>query len=81
MGILYAYKKSSILVFSTISCHGRERETGNPPKHLQTDNEEKYISREFKEYFLKHGINLKKTVSSMPQHNGVARRMNQTIVE
>ena len=33
-----------------------ERETGNPLKRLRTDNGGEYISREFKEYFSKHGI-------------------------
>ena len=58
-----------------------ERETGNPLKRLRTDNGGEYISREFKEYFSKHGIRHKKMVPGTPQHNGVAKRMNQIIVE
>ena len=81
IGIPVAYKKSGIPVFSEISCHGGERETGNPLKRLRTDNGGEYISREFKEYFSKHGIRNEKTVTGTPQHNGVAERMNQTIVE
>ena len=53
-----------------------ERETGNFLKRLRIDNDRKYISREFKEYFSKHGIRHEKTVLSAPQHNGVIERMN-----
>ena len=58
-----------------------ERETGNPLKRLRTDNGGECISREFKEYFSKHGIMHEKTVPSISQHNSVAEKMNQTIVE
>ena len=58
-----------------------ETETGNPLKRIWTDNGGEYISREFKEYFSKHGIRHEKTVPSTLQHNGVVERMNQTIVE
>ena len=58
-----------------------DRETRNPLKRLQTDNGGEYISKEFKEYCSKHGISHEKTVPSTPQHNGVAERMNWTIVE
>ena len=58
-----------------------EKKTRNPLKGLRTDNGGEYISREFKDYCSKHGIRHEKTVSSIPQHNGVAERMNWTIVE
>ena len=45
------------------------------------DNGGEYISKEFKEYFSKHGIRHEKTVPSIPQHNGVVERINRTIVE
>ena len=58
-----------------------EREMGNPLKQLRTDNGGEYISKEFKEYFSKHGIRHEKTVPGTPQHNGAVERMNRTIVE
>ena len=58
-----------------------ERKTGKPLKCLRTDNGGEYISHEFKEYCSKHGIRHEKTVPGTPQHNGVAERMNRTIVE
>ena len=58
-----------------------ERETGKQLKSLRTDNGEEYTSREFREYCSSHGIRHERTEPGTPQHNGVAERMNQTIVE
>ena len=58
-----------------------EKETGKPLKSLRTDNGGEYISQEFRDYCSKHGIQHEKTVPGTPQHNGIAERMNRTIVE
>ena len=58
-----------------------ERETRKPLKCLRIDNGGEYISQEFRDCFFKHGIRREKTVLGTPQHNGVAERMNRTIVE
>ena len=58
-----------------------ERETRNPLKRLRTDNGGEYISKKFKEYCSKHRIKHEKTVPCTPQHNGVAKSMNRTIME
>ena len=58
-----------------------KRETGRKLKRLRTDNGGEYTSREFEEYCSNHGIRHEKTVPGTPQHNGVAERMNRTIVE
>lgn len=58
-----------------------ERETGNKLKCLRSDNGGEYTSREFSSYCAEHGIRHEKTVPRTPQHNGVAERMNRTIVE
>ncbi|CAL5398813.1 unnamed protein product [Camellia sinensis] len=58
-----------------------ERETGKKLKCLRTDNGGEYTSKEFEAYCATRGIRHEKTVSGTPQHNGVAERMNQTIVE
>ena len=58
-----------------------DREIGNPLKRLRTNNGGEYFSREFKEYCYKHGIRHVKMIPSTPHHNGVAERMNRTIVE
>nr|KYP66486.1 Retrovirus-related Pol polyprotein from transposon TNT 1-94 [Cajanus cajan] len=58
-----------------------ERETGKQLKCIRTDNGGEYISKEFKDYCSKYGIRHEKTVPGTPQHNGIAERMNRTIVE
>ncbi|GKV49114.1 hypothetical protein SLEP1_g55881 [Rubroshorea leprosula] len=58
-----------------------ERETGLKLKCLRTDNGGEYTSKEFRDYCSKHGMRHEKTVPGTPQHNGVAERMNRTIVE
>ena len=58
-----------------------EREMGNPLKRLRINNGGEHIFREFKEYCSKHGIRHENMVPGTPQHNGVAERMNHTIVE
>ena len=57
-----------------------ERETGMPLKAIQTDNGREYTSDKFEEYCRKHCICHEKTEPVTPQHNGVAERMNRTIV-
>ena len=57
------------------------KEMGNPLKRLRTDNSREYISKEFKEYCSKHGIRHEKMIPGTPQHNGVAKKVNWTIVE
>ena len=58
-----------------------EREKGKPLKCLCTDNIGEYMSNEFKSYYSEKCIRHEKTVPSTPQQNGVAERMNRTIVE
>ena len=58
-----------------------ERETDRKLKCLRSDNGGEYTSHEFENYCARHGIRHVKTVPGTPQHNGVAERMNRTIVE
>ena len=58
-----------------------EREKGKPLKCLRTDNGVEYTSNEFKSYCSEKGIRHEKTVPGTLQQNGVAKRMNRTIVE
>ena len=58
-----------------------ERETGLPLKCIRTDNGGEYTSNDFNAYCSKHGIRHELTEPGTPQHNGVAERMNRTIVE
>uniref|UniRef100_A0A2N9J8U9 Integrase catalytic domain-containing protein n=1 Tax=Fagus sylvatica TaxID=28930 RepID=A0A2N9J8U9_FAGSY len=58
-----------------------EREKGKSLKCLRTDNRGEYTSNEFENYCSEYGIRHEKTVPGTPQHNGVAERINRTIVE
>ncbi|KAH0720560.1 hypothetical protein KY284_005590 [Solanum tuberosum] len=73
-GLKILSKKSLISV-------DKERETGRKLKRLRTDNGGEYTSREFEEYCSNHGIRHEKTVPGTPQHNGVAERMNRTMLK
>jgi transposase InsO family protein len=58
-----------------------ERETGKQLKCLRTDNGGEYTTKKFRSFCSEHGIRHEKTVPGTPQHNGIAERMNRTIVE
>jgi transposase InsO family protein len=58
-----------------------ERETDKKLKCLRSDNDGEYTSKEFKAYCAKYEIRHEKTVPRTPRHNGIAERMNRTIVE
>ena len=57
-----------------------ERETGKPLKCIRTDNGGEYMGS-FHWYCRNHGIRHQRTTPKTPQHNGVAERMNRTIIE
>lgn len=50
-------------------------------KVLHSDNGGEYTSREFNEYLAKHGIRRQITIPGTPEQNGVAERMNQTLLD
>lgn len=50
-------------------------------KSLRTDNGGEYISNAFKDYLLQNGISHQLTVAYTPQQNGVAERMNRTLID
>lgn len=58
-----------------------ERETNKLLKCLRTDNRGEYFSNAFNEYCNRFGIKHEKTVPGTSQQNGVAERMNCTIME
>ena len=61
--------------------HARvERETGRKLKVVRADNEGEYRGQ-LEEYCHSKGIRLEFTVPKTPELNGLAERMNQTIME
>ena len=58
-----------------------ENQTGKKIKRLRTDNGLEFCSSEFDEFCRSEGIVRHHTVRHTPQQNGVAERMNQTLLE
>ena len=58
-----------------------ENFTGQRVKRIRSDNEQKYVSEEFKAFCKSRGILKDDTIPYTPQQNGVAERMNRTIME
>ena len=58
-----------------------EKEQGRSVKCLRSDNGGEYTSREFQDYCEECGIRRHFSVRGTPQQNGVAERMNRTLLE
>ena len=58
-----------------------ENATGERVKTLRTDNGGEYTGKKFEQYLIDCGIKHEYTVPKTPEQNGVAERMNRTIVE
>ena len=56
-------------------------ECGEPIMKLRTDNGGEYMSKEFQTYLTSKGIEHQLTVPHSPQQNGVAERLNSTLME
>ena len=50
-------------------------------KHLRSDHGREYLSAEFTNYLKSKGTERRVTVHDTPKHNGVAERLNRTLVE
>lgn len=58
-----------------------EKATKKKLRTLITDNGGEYTSTEFKDYLKAEGIQHKLTIPKTPEQNGVAERLNRTLVE
>lgn len=58
-----------------------ENQHGCKIKTLRTDNGTEYCNKQFDAFTAKHGILHQRTVPHTPEQNGVAERMNRTILE
>ena len=58
-----------------------EKLSGRKIKTLQSDNGGEYTSAEFSSYLAKEGIKHELTIPHTPQQNGVAERLNRTLIE
>ena len=58
-----------------------EKSIGETLQTLRTDNGGEYASAEFHNYLKKEGIRHERTIPKTPEQNGVAERLNRTLVE
>ena len=58
-----------------------ETSTGRKLQAIRTDNGGEYLSTEFQNYLKTEGVKHERTIPKTPQQNGVAERMNRTLVE
>ena len=58
-----------------------ENQTEKKIKVLRTDNGGEFCSKEFEELYKKCGMAWQKTTPYTPQQNGVAERMNKTLMQ
>ena len=58
-----------------------EKSLGYCSKTLQTDNGGEYTSTEFEECLRNEGIKHEFTTPKCPEQNGVAERLNRTLIE
>ena len=77
---VYVLKRKSD-VFAKFKEWKVERLTGRKLKVFRTDNGGEFTSGEFEEYLQHEGVKHELTVPKCPQQNGVAERLNRTLVE
>lgn len=58
-----------------------ENEIGNKIKVVRSDNGKEYCNKEFDSFLSRHGIEHQTSTPYSPQQNGLAERMNRTLVE
>ena len=58
-----------------------EKKTGKSIKTLRTDNVLEFVDKKFLQYCTKEDIVRHRTCVGRPQQNGVAERMNKTLLE
>ena len=79
--VYFLSKKSEVLlVFKQYKSYV-EKHTGELIQRFRSDNGGEYSSNEFVEFLRKSGIKRETSIARRPQQNGVAERMNRTIIE
>ncbi|GMF58102.1 unnamed protein product [Phytophthora fragariaefolia] len=79
--VYFMKAKSEVLSKFKIFKAAMENATGKTIKCLRSDNGGEYTDKAFKTYLDRSGIKHEKTVPYTPQQNGLAERMNRSLVE
>ena len=75
--IVYSEKTKSLSEWQVMA----ERFTGQKLKAIRTDNGGEFTSTEFEAHLRAEGVKHELTIPKNPEQNGVAERMNRTLVE
>ncbi len=59
----------------------KAKSSGRELKVLRSDNGGEYTSERFTEYLRSEGVTHERTVPRTPEQNGVAERLNRTLIE
>lgn len=62
-------------------CEWIKTQLGREPKVFRTDRGKEYLNNELQSYLRSKGIRAEYTVGYAPEQNGVAERMNRTLIE
>lgn len=73
-------KKQVLDCFKNFKAYA-ENQTGKRIKRLRTDNGSEYMNQEMERFLRSSGIHHETTVPYNPEQNGLAERMNRTVVE
>ena len=76
----FMQQKSEVFDYFKEYCANVERLTGEKVKALRTDGGGEYQGNQFQEYLRKHGIKSECTAPYTPQENGIAERLNRTLL-
>nr|GEV33701.1 hypothetical protein [Tanacetum cinerariifolium] len=81
LGLIYTDHKDE--VFETFKVFQKEvdNQLGKTIKSLRSDHGGEYMSQEFLDHLKDHGIITHRTPPYTPQHNGVSKRRNRTLLD
>jgi hypothetical protein len=79
--VRFLKKKSDVAAEAKAVFRKLENQTGLRIKKVKSDNGGEYVNTELKEFYAGAGIIHQRTPPYTPQHNGVAERLNRTLLE
>uniref|UniRef100_A0A0C9QD48 POLX_0 protein n=1 Tax=Fopius arisanus TaxID=64838 RepID=A0A0C9QD48_9HYME len=79
--VYFLKEKSGVLDAFKIFHKSAENQTGHRIKILQTDGGKEFCNRAMDDYLQSFGIERRVTVPRTPEQNGVAERMNRTLMD
>ncbi|HEV7736915.1 MAG TPA: reverse transcriptase domain-containing protein [Chlamydiales bacterium] len=79
--VYFSEHKSMALDFFKIYKAFIKRQLNKEVKRIRTDNGREYVNREFEQYCGENGIIMETTAPYSPAQNGIAERLNRTLVE